>query len=84
MDPRYVKSFIEKNSNNPTGKWAKNKQALGWNGILNGQQTYETLSKYFLGELQTTVKRDTGGWLKGDLDEGSQMVHTSSYKISKY
>ena len=28
LDPRYTKSFNKKNSNNPTGKWAKNKQAL--------------------------------------------------------
>ena len=33
---------------------------------------------------QITIKRDTGGWWKGDLDDGSQMVQTSSYKISKY
>ena len=60
------------------------KQALHWNGIVNGQQAYETISKCFLGEMQITIKRDKEGWWKGDLDEGSQIVQTSSYKISKY
>ena len=54
------------------------KQALHWNGIVNGQQAYETISKCFLGEMQITIKRDKEGWWKGDLDEGSQIVQTSS------
>ena len=37
----------------------------------------------FFREIQITIKRDTGAWGKGELDEGSQMAETSSYNISK-
>ena len=36
----------------------------------------------FFREIQITIKRDTGAWGKEELDEGSQMVQSSSYKIS--
>ena len=38
----------------------------------------------FFREIQITIKGDTGAWGKEELDEGSQMVQSSSYKISKY